>query len=283
MFNAVNKLTLCALVAATLAACGSSGSKDTESAAKLVADAENAIENHKYAEAIELLDTLQVRYPKEVEIQRKAMNVRPLAIEGLTISEMEQTDSLLAVASWQVDSLAPLFKTIADEKLVEPYRVIKSATGDLFSTTGIESRLTQAGEFYMISSLNGNPVKHTSVSLSSQAERATTDNIPYDDAINYRSGNSEMITFTSTRCDTLGRFAIAHDNVKLTLTFHGKRDYSMTLYPKAVHSIADTYRMADAISRKNTLMKRQELLRAKLQLARDQRARTLPDDTGAAD
>ncbi len=283
MFNAVNKLTLCALVAATLAACGSSGSKDTESAAKLVADAENAIENHKYAEAIELLDTLQVRYPKEVEIQRKAMNVRPLAIEGLTISEMEQTDSLLAVASWQVDSLAPLFKTIADEKLVEPYRVIKSATGDLFSTTGIESRLTQAGEFYMISSLNGNPVKHTSVSLSSQAERATTDNIPYDDAINYRSGNSEMITFTSTRCDTLGRFAIAHDNVKLTLTFHGKRDYSMTLSPKAVHSIADTYRMADAISRKNTLMKRQELLRAKLQLARDQRARTLPDDTGAAD
>ncbi len=283
MFNAVNKLTLCALVAATLAACGSSGSKDTESAAKLVADAENAIENHKYAEAIELLDTLQVRYPKEVEIQRKAMNVRPLAIEGLTISEMEQTDSLLAVASWQVDSLAPLFKTIADEKLVEPYRVIKSATGDLFSTTGIESRLTQAGEFYMISSLNGNPVKHTSVSLSSQAERATTDNIPYDDAINYRSGNSEMITFTSTRCDTLGRFAIAHDNVKLTLTFHGKRDYSMTLSPKAVHSIADTYRMADAISRKNTLMKRQELLRAKLQLARDQRARTLPDDTGTAD
>ena len=283
MFNAVNKLTLCALVATTLAACGSSGSKDTESAAKLVADAENAIENHKYAEAIELLDTLQVRYPKEVEIQRKAMNVRPLAIEGLTISEMEQTDSLLAVASWQVDSLAPLFKTIADEKLVEPYRVIKSATGDLFSTTGIECRLTQAGEFYMISSLNGNPVKHTSVSLSSQAERATTDNIPYDDAINYRSGNSEMITFTSTRCDTLGRFAIAHDNVKLTLTFHGKRDYSMTLSPKAVHSIADTYRMADAISRKNTLMKRQELLRAKLQLARDQRARTLPDDTGAAD
>ena len=283
MFNAVNKLTLCALVAATLAACGSSGSKDTESAAKLVADAENAIENHKYAEAIELLDTLQVRYPKEVEIQRKAMNVRPLAIEGLTISEMEQTDSLLAVASWQVDSLALLFKTIADEKLVEPYRVIKSATGDLFSTTGIESRLTQAGEFYMISSLNGNPVKHTSVSLSSQAERATTDNIPYDDAINYRSGNSEMITFTSTRCDTLGRFAIAHDNVKLTLTFHGKRDYSMTLSPKAVHSIADTYRMADAISRKNTLMKRQELLRAKLQLARDQRARTLPDDTGTAD
>ncbi|MDE6305785.1 MAG: hypothetical protein K2L90_04260, partial [Muribaculaceae bacterium] len=231
MFNAVNKLTLCALVAATLAACGSSGSKDTESAAKLVADAENAIENHKYAEAIELLDTLQVRYPKEVEIQRKAMNVRPLAIEGLTISEMEQTDSLLAVASWQVDSLAPLFKTIADEKLVEPYRVIKSATGDLFSTTGIESRLTQAGEFYMISSLNGNPIKHTSVSLSSQAERATTDNIPYDDAINYRSGNSEMITFTSTCCDTLGRFAIAHDNVKLTLTFHGKRDYSMTLSP----------------------------------------------------
>lgn len=121
MFNAVNKLTLCALVAATLAACGSSGSKDTESAAKLVADAENAIENHKYAEAIELLDTLQVRYPKEVEIQRKAMNVRPLAIEGLTISEMEQTDSLLAVASWQVDSLIDLWFTSCAARCIAGY------------------------------------------------------------------------------------------------------------------------------------------------------------------
>lgn len=278
MFNVVNKFVLCGVAAAALTACGSSGNKDAEAAMQLVTDAQAAIDSRHYAEAIEILDTLQARYPKEIEIQRTAMNVRPVAIEGLTIREMEENDSLLAIASWQVDSLSSLFKTVSDEDLVEPYKVIKTSAGDLFSKNGIEARLTQDGGFYLISSLNGNPIKHTSVSLNTVSAKAATAVVPYDDAINYRSGNSEMITFSSERCDTLGRFAVDNDNVRLTLIFHGKRDYKTQLSAKETHAIADTYRMADAISRKTALSKQQELLRAKLQLARDQRARTLPDD-----
>lgn len=281
MFNAVSKMTVCAVVATMLASCGT-GSKSRDEAAQMVEDAKHAIDSKQYDAAIEILDSLQARYPKEIGIQRKAMNIRPMAIEGLTIREIEQTDSLYALASWQVDSLAPLFNTVSDKDLVEPYSVVKTAKGTLFSNTGIEARLTPAGEFYIISSLNGNPVKHTSVSLSKNGEVAQTETVPYDDAINYRSGNSEMITFSAARCDTLGRFAVTHDNYKLTLTFHGKRDYKTSLSGPAVHGIADTYRMADATSRKNALAKQKELLQAKLQLARDQQARTM-DEGEAAD
>lgn len=283
MCNAANKLILCAAIAATLASC-SSNNANRDAAAQLVADAQSAIDRKQYDEAIVILDTLQARYPKEIEIQREAMSVRPLAIEGQTIRQLEQTDSLYALASWQVDSLYPLFVRVNAADLVEPYDVIMlNATSDnLFSTNRIEARLTPAGEFYMISSLNGNPVKHTSVSLSSNGATARTEEVPYDDAINYRTGNSEMITFSAARCDTLGRFAVAHDNSKLTLTFHGKRDYKTTLSAATVHAIADTYRMADATARKNSLAKQKELLQAKLQLARDQRARTTDESGNSA-
>jgi hypothetical protein len=207
------------------------------------------------------------------------MHLRPQAIAGLTIQQIEETDSLLAIATWKADSLSGLFMTVSDKDLIEPYQVAKASTGDLFSRNSIEARLTQTGEFYIISSLNGVSIKHTSVSISSANAEAKTDIVPYDNALNYRSNGSEMITFTASKCDTLGRFAVTHDNNKLTLTFHGNSDYRVSLSATDVHKLADTYRMADAISRKATLSKQLELLRAKLQVARDQDARTSTVDT----
>jgi hypothetical protein len=278
MCNVVNKWAILAALTIALTGCGSSATQSRQAAEQMVAEAEAAIEQQRYADAITILDSLQSQYPTEVEIQRRAMNVRPKAIEGLTIREIETNDSLLAIATWKVDSLTPLFKEVANPQLVESYRIAKTSNDQLFSGSTVVARLSEDGEFYLISTLNGNAIKHTSISLSGGGNSVTSATVAFDNAQNYRSGSNEMITFSAAQCDTLGQFAANHDNAKLSLTFHGNRDYTTTLTATEVHAIADTYRMANALGRKRQLSKQQELLRAKLQLARDQQARTMPDD-----
>lgn len=60
----------------------------------------------------------------------------------------------------------------------------------------------------------------------------------------------------------------------MKLTYNGSRTYSTNLTAKDAHRVADAWRWADAQRRQKEAAKKLELLRAKLQLARDQQART---------
>lgn len=275
MLSAASKTIAAAAIALSMASCGPRTDKEAAAAAQsLLEETRTAIDRGDYAVAIELLDTLQARYTAVTDAQRTAMNLRPMAIEGLTIREIEETDSMMAIAGWQADSLARLFRTVSDKNLVEPYHVSKDAPASLIGHNTIQARVSPSGEFYLISSLDGHPVKHTSVTVSAGGESASTETIPFDNARNYRSGSYETITFSSAKCDSLARFITARDNRPMKLTYNGSRTYSTNLTAKDAHRVADAWRWADAQRRQKEAAKKLELLRAKLQLARDQQART---------
>lgn len=275
MLSAASKTITAAAIILTMASCGPKTDKEAAAAAQsLLEETRTAIDRGDYAGAIELLDTLQSRYAKVTEAQRKAMNLRPMAIEGLTIQEIEETDSMLAVTGWQADSLARLFRTVSDKNLVEPYHVSKDAPATLIGHNTIQARVSPSGEFYLISSLDGHQVKHTSITVSAGGESVSTEDIPFDNARNYRSGSYETITFSATKCDSLARFIASHDNRPMKLTYNGTRSYSTNLPAKEVHRVADAWRWAEAQRQHKEAAKKLELLRAKLQLARDQQART---------
>lgn len=274
MYNAVIKFIPIALICNLLFSCSDNNS---QKASELLNEAETCISSKDYAQAITLLDSLQRTYLTEVDIRRNAMHLRPKAIEGQTLLETAQNDSLIAVLEAEHNSLKDNFSLVNNPELLEGYYVITELNRPIFDRTTIQPRLSAQGEFYIVSSLNGNPIKHTAISLSNGNENVTTTHAGYDGERNYRSGKTEMITFMPAECDTLGQFASRFDNSKLTLIFIGNRTYSTTLSAKETHAMATTYRMSQILSQLKKARLKKELLEQQLLLARDHIARTYQD------
>jgi hypothetical protein len=175
------------------------------------------------------------------------------------------------------NAISSNFETINDKRLVEPYIIAKKANKSLFETTGIQARITTNGEFYVISSLVGTPIKHTSISFICGSNEVSTSTAKYDGDRNYRSGSTEMITFLNNECDTLGVFARANLGKTITLRFNGVKNKNVKMSKEDIQSFALTHEYASVISDLKSAFRRKEFLDQQLLLARDQIARTLDD------
>ncbi|MDE7406826.1 MAG: hypothetical protein K2M76_00275, partial [Muribaculaceae bacterium] len=235
MWNVANRFISVAVAALMLTACGDT---DREAANKLLAQSREAVTAGDFYSALEIMDTLQARYPAQIEVQREALQLRPVAMEGVTIRELEQTDSLLAVSGARVDSLSRLMRTVSDARLVEPYMVAASSPRNMMEVNGLQARLGADNTFTVVSVLRGNDLKHTSVTLGSGTDTATSGTVEIGNDANFRINGTETVTYTGEKCDTLGRYAVSHDNSPLQLTFNGRRKYSIRLSAAQVHGIA---------------------------------------------
>lgn len=272
MYNAANKLIALSTVV-LMASCG--GGKNVNEAELLTHSADSAVIAGNYALATELLDTLKSRYPSEIDAQRAALNIRARANEGMIKEQLQSTDSLEAVYNHRRDSLKEYFTFVNNPELVEGFYVIKEyKSSSLFSRSGVEARVTPDGQFYMISSLAGNPVKHTSITVSINGESASSSSVAYDGDRNYRSGDTEMITFISSECDSIGKLLAKNPGKPARITFSGSRSTSMQLPKNDARSIALAYDYSEAIQMSKRLASKKELLDRQLILARDQAART---------
>ncbi len=274
MCNATIKIVTSLLMTAVFVSCD----RDKDAAQSLLSQARQSIEDRNYHQAVLLLDSIDSAYASQVGVRRLAMNVRPRAVEGMTLNEIEKIDSVLAVSQAEYSTLTPYFETVNDPRLVEPYIVAKNAPKSLLETTGIQARITSEGDFYVISSLVGGGVKHTSVSFIANGQTVSSLAVAYDGDRNYRSNGSEMITFVKDECDTLGVFASQNDNQTIILRFNGDRlSKSIKMSSEDVHSFALTHRYARLVSDIKSSMRRKEFLEQQLSLARDQIARTLDE------
>ena len=101
MFNAISKpVTTVALSMLLLCSCGNS---DKEGASQLFTQTEEAIQNRNYTGALTLLDTLNARYPKQLDIRKAALRLRASAMEGIAIDSIGAGDMALAQATIEVD------------------------------------------------------------------------------------------------------------------------------------------------------------------------------------
>lgn len=276
MYNGASKLIALSTILLAASCGGGSGVNEAEA---LVASADSAVATGNYTLANELLDTLKSRYPTEIKAIREGMNVRARANEGMIKNELQTTDSLEVVYSHRIDSLSQYFTFVNNPELVEGYYVIKEyATSSLFDRSGLEARITPEGQFYMISSLSGNPVKHTSVTVTVAGESASSSSVAYDGDRNYRSGNTEMITFVGAECDSIGKLLAQNQGKPARVTFTGSRSTSMQLPQNDAKSIALAYSYSEAIITSKKLAAKKELLDRQMILARDQAARTSTTD-----
>ena len=278
MYNAAitkNILKGCASIifVGALFSCGNS---DKDAAQSLYAQAEYLYNNKQYNNSIILLDSLKNNYKGDIELLKKGLHLRTLNQEGLILAEIEQADSLIAALETENNRLSGSFKYIKLPDMVEGYYIHKSIVGEIDKTdrTDIEPRIDEYDEFYIVSYLTGQDIKHTGISLTANAGSVKSATVPHDGAQNYRfksGGKSyESITFKHDQCDTLGYFTVANNNAKIKATFHGKKNYSTQLSSKQIKAIAETYRYATCKTQGKATIQKRLFLEQKLDLARKQ-------------
>lgn len=266
---------VCAL--SLMSACSGSDKTDPEARA-LFDGATTAYENADYSRAELLLDSLQKAYPAEIKLQREGMALRPKVIEKATLLKISTNDSLMALDKVEAERLKPKLKWVKTPRMIEGYWVASEGYNPSFmSTTAIQGRVSEIGEFYIVSSAKPS-LGHTAISLSDGRSKVSTPEVPYDGESNYRIDGGEIITFSPAQSDTIGGFALANSGKPLALTFHGKSSRPVKLTATQTTALADAYAYARAVSRARQLSVDRQRLEATLQVARDQIARTVPDD-----
>ncbi len=266
--------------AALIIAVASCGKKVNPEAEGLLNDAQMAFDRADYAGAVVLLDSLQKAFPAEVAIQRSGMALRPKVIEQLTLIEIAKSDSAIAAEKAEAENLKAQLKWIKTPGMIEGYWTYgKSYRPDFMNTTGIEPRVSEIGEFYIVSSVNpSGGLKHTSIAISGNGGRAATPEVPYDGESNYRIDGGEIITFSPQASDTIGKFAFNNQGAPLTLHFVGKNERMQKLSPEQAAAISAAYRYSKITIDARERSVNREKLEKQLAIARSQIARTAEEN-----
>ena len=269
MFNATSKLLVAASIAAALLT--SCGEKDKDAASALLAQAQSQFENRAYSEALATLDSIDAKYPAQVDVRREAMHLRPKVIEGETLVQLASTDSIIAVLSISGDSLRNTLTFVPDsfEGYYTSSRIAKKTPAN---ENGLYARMSADGVFSVVSSAKSG-TGSTSVMLSSNGAEARTPEIAPDGERNDRSRGVEIITFMPVEADTLGHFALIHRGEPLTLSYPGGKG-SLTLSTDQAEALAEVYTASRIVGGLHLAQLRKNMLQQKLDIARSQLART---------
>lgn len=262
------------LAALFLASC--SGKKEDPQARALLTEATQAFEAKDYNRATLLLDSLQKAYISEMGIQREGMMLRPKVIEQLSLLQIASIDSTNIADNAAMENIKPLLKWVKTPGMIEGYWTdAKSYNPSFMNTTGIEARVSEIGQFYIVSSANPS-LKHTAISVSGPTASATTPAVPYDGESNYRIDGGEVITFSPEQSDTIGAAVVsnltANSSAPLTLQLVGGKNKSIKLSAAQAQGIANAYNYSAALIRARDNEVQHKRLEKTIEIARRQAA-----------
>lgn len=277
--------TACLIAGLAIAGGGCSSKSENPDARNLLAMAENDFNSGNYASSIAFLDSLQKTFPAETALQREAMAMRPKVIEAEATNALAAVDSTYNADIETLKSLKTQLKWIKTPGMIEGYWIAPEVyRSDFMNTTGIEARVSEIGEFYIVSSVNpaGN-LKHQSIGLKTSAGNARTQNVAYDGESNYRIGGAEVITFSPAQSDTIGvvaRNAVeANQAAGASVIFYGvKGEKSVKISPAVLKGIGKAYAYSAATIRARDLQVERERLNRTIEIARRQQQSTAAAD-----
>lgn len=101
-----------------LSACNDPQKKEAE---QMLVSAQEAYDSGFYQQAIDLLDSIDTNFPRQIDVRRSGMSLRPKAIEKMTLEMLEETDSLLAYAEVNAEAMKNVLTFV--EHPIEGYYV----------------------------------------------------------------------------------------------------------------------------------------------------------------
>lgn len=255
MYNVYKKILILicgtAVMMSSINSCKGKTDDGADEAQAAYNSAQSAYDNGNPYLCIELLDTIDGKFSKDIEVMKQSMQLRSKALAVITDKEIESADSAIEANRMMIDSLR-LLMTHVNVPGTEGYSVKTTAVDAGFmNKTGISPRVSEIGEFYIVSSLNpAGGLKHESLTAIVGDMTANSDTVRYDGALNFRTNNSEVITFTAAGSNAIGELVASHPELPVKILFNGVngRNKSLNLTRNQVEDIATAYRYAHAIN-----------------------------------
>lgn len=267
MCKGINKLLATIAVSVMLASCGDSAKDE---AVKLYEQSAKEIENHNYAGALVLLDTLNSRYPDQTAVRRDGLRLRAMAMEGVAADSISSADKALAEATLRLEAIAPKFRHVDSTVGLEGYFLPVGVSEEIMNTNAIQPRVTDKGYFYIVANIQGKAIGLRAISLVDGADDMTSAEIAPSRVINVEG--SEIASFSPEEVDGLAPWLERHPSASKVVLRGSKSDVTIKLTDKLRQQILECYEYSSALQADRLAKIRREKYERMLVTARDQLA-----------
>jgi len=260
-------------IAFAFLSCSDNDSEEKDAQARL-AYADSLISQGNYTLALSELDSIDARYPKMIEVRRHAHDLRPKAIEQLTIKQIQSADSLIAATQQGIAELEGGFTHISGGDL-EGYYLPDGYKANAFTnTTNIQPRVNDADfRFYIVASNNGKYLKINRVSYLIGGSEYVSNAIPAGSERSSRIEGSEIATFLPEEVDSIGRIsANANSPVTGAVIIGENGRQKVTVTPAQSKALVNAWRYGNLRQQLRSALILREKLDRQLQTSRDQLA-----------
>ncbi|MDR2145920.1 MAG: hypothetical protein LBE91_05615 [Tannerella sp.] len=255
----MNKYTKILIIFTIFAAsCG-----NEKEAKSLFDQAKSLYEDKQFAAAKNVLDSINILYPKEIEVRKSALTLMRQVERGESEQNIAYCDSLLPIREKELDTLKKGFifeKDTAYNEIgnyIPPAMTVERNTERSYIRCGVN----EEGEMYVASVyFGGRPLEHTGLKLSAaNGTYAETPAIAYDGGVNYRftdNGNTtEVVTYKGTNCKSIMDFIHVNIKERIKAEYTGGKPFSLTISENDKKAIQSTYELALVLSEINALKK----------------------------
>ena len=275
MFNAANKTIAALMIAAALVSCGEN---NKEKAQALLDEASSLVERGDYGAAIEVIDTLDTRYAKEIDVRKQGLLCRARAVEGLAKDSIIAADDMLTHSIEQMEAREKDFEHIELSNGLDGYFIAKSIyEKNAMNKTGIQPRVEDSeGYFQLAVNIHGRKIGFERVSVNNGGNVVTTVAVNPGRLVTVEG--SELVVLTQEEATPLVEALKANPGIDEYKLCGAKNSITVKLMSKMRDAIINSYDYAMSIQANRLAQIKREKFERQLQMARDQIANNLPSE-----
>ncbi|MDR1407765.1 MAG: hypothetical protein LBJ23_06945 [Tannerella sp.] len=239
----------CLLALVLTTGCGRSGEAHEQLAAARI-----LYEYGRYEAAKNAIDSLRIKYPREVDILRQALTLMRMVERGESERNIAYCDSLMPVRLEEAEKLKKgfVFEKNGEYEDTGNYIRAQKTVERNVERSYIRCGVDEKGEIYLGSVYFGRrSINHTGLRLSAaDGTYAETASIPYDGGMNYRfsdeDNTTEAVTYKGERCIAAINFVYTADSKTRIKAEYTGGTSSFALYLDATdrEAIRATYDLA---------------------------------------
>ena len=262
------------LTAAAVLATASCGSdKEHKAAAALSAKADSLIKAGNFEAAIELYDSLNHAYPKEIDLRKASDAKRARAIEGLAQSQAPLLDRAIDSLNSVIAGLYPDFNREQSSSALNAYAVHKSLAGQkTVGTAALQPRINIDGNDvsdtpWSIAVFAPSNIGLSSVNVTTASGQSFT--------LDAFSNDGQVGSIVTSVAEPLGKYLSEHpDDPATAFTLNGKKGKAQgKLTPAFSTATAASYNYALAKQQLRSTLINREKIERRIVIAREQAAK----------
>lgn len=189
--------------------------------------------------------------------------------------EIDSCDTQIGILRERVNGWVSDFTTVSNPREAGSYMILTSFKDRYpLTSTGLLARINDNNGFELVAALSGRAFDRITVQTSSVS--ATSDVVPNDQALNYRTASLTTVMFTGAAADSVGSLVADNVSEPITVIYAGASGsvQSWRLPEPNAKMIAYTYMMYKSNKELNRLERRVPMLHEKINLLRIHKDRT---------